>query len=161
MPEAILQASERDIVTERNELRTRVEQTLEFLSRQLPRPTSGDVAAQDIQEAVAFLGQVLAAWPQVPDDAFPDAGAGFGDTIVVEDLETRARDEYTLMNGPMLDFDAGHVSLASPIGQALLGVEPGAVVTIQLPQRLRRLRVVRVNSLVEKLGLPASARRAS
>lgn len=153
MPEAILAFTvERDVVAERNELRARVEQRLESLSRQLVRNGDHEHAkASQAQEVVAFLGQVLAAWPRVPDDAFPETGAGFAATVAVEDLDTRARDEYTLMDGPLLDFDSGQVSLASPVGQALLGVKPGAVVEIQLPHRLRRLRITRVRTLEEKL----------
>ena len=153
MLEAVLESRvERDVVAERNELRGRVEATLESLSRELGPVLAGENGRPSrVRDAVAFLGQVLAAWPQVPDDAFPAEGAGFAASVVVADLDTAARDEYTLLNGPLLDFDAGHVSLASPIGQALLGARPGDTVVTQLPQRLRRLRVSAVQTLADKL----------
>lgn len=153
MLEAVVESgTDRDVVAERNELRARVEFTLESLSRELGPVLAGENGRPTrAREAVAFLGQVLAAWPQVPDDAFPAVGAGFASSVVVADLDTAMRDEYTLLNGPLLDFDAGHVSLASPIGQALLGAEPGDVVATQLPQRLRRLRVIAVRTLADKL----------
>lgn len=104
------------------------------------------------QEAVRFLGQVTAAWPEVPDGALPPRGAGFGSTVVVEDLDEGVRETFTLMIGALLDIDAGQVSLASPIGQALLGAEEGDVVRVQTPHRLRRLLVVSVRTLQSRIA---------
>ena len=73
------------------------------------------------------------------------AGAVFGSRIIVQDLDEGVHETYVLARGEMLDIAAGHVSLASPIGQALLGSQPGTVVIVDTPQRRRRLRVVKVS----------------
>lgn len=158
--------STRDEIMERNALRSRVEVAVENLSRLQLRDADvldsegTHVRAGPAQQWVRFFGQVLAAWPNVPDEAFPDDGAGFGATVHVEDVDTGAREAYTLMTGALLDIDAGQVSLASPIGQALLGVAPGAAVAIDTPQRVRRLRVLEVRTLQQKLQ-EASAKRSA
>jgi transcription elongation factor GreA len=77
--------------------------------------------------------------------------------VVVEDVDRAVRETYTLMTGALLDIDAGQVSLASPIGQALLGVDAGAVVTVQAPQRRRTLRVLSVCTLRDRLEQEAAA----
>jgi hypothetical protein len=108
------------------------------------------------QDTVRFLGQVVAGWGELPEEAIPEAGAGFGSVVVVEDVDRAVRETYTLMTGALLDIDAGQVSLASPIGQALLGAEAGAVVTVQAPQRRRTLRVLSVCTLRDRLEQEAA-----
>ena len=98
-----------------------------------------------------FFGQVAAAWADVPEGSLPSTGAGFGSEVVVEDLDQCVRETLTLMTGAHLDIDGGQVSLASPIGQALLGAEEGDIVSVQTPHRLRRLRVVEVHTLQSRI----------
>lgn len=139
-----------------------VAEALERLSQLLVAHATRDVMAAEpdqivpsitaAQEAVRFLGQVTAAWADVPDGALPPRGAGFGSTVVVEDLDEGVRETFTLMTGAFLDIDAGQVSLASPIGQALLGAEEGDIVRVQTPHRLRRLLVVSVHTLQSRIA---------
>ncbi len=143
-------------------LREEVGEALDRLSRMLvqrvpdPLQAEGDArAAPDdvarVQDAVRFLGQVASGWQDVPEAALLDDAAGFGSTVEVEDVDTGERHAYTLMAGAMLDFDAGQVSLASPIGQALIGTRSGVVVRVDTPQRRRTLRVLSVLTLRERL----------
>lgn len=128
-------------------------------SRDDPR-VRGPAGLKQVQEAVRFLGQVVAAWNDIHEEALPDAGAGFGSTVVVEDVDRGVRDRFTLMAGPLLDIDAGQVSLASPVGQALLGAEVGDVVRVQTPQRLRTLRVVALRTLRDVVAEHSPTRAA-
>ncbi|MGH7443810.1 MAG: GreA/GreB family elongation factor, partial [Longimicrobiales bacterium] len=143
-------------------LREEIGEALERLSRMLvqrvPDPLQTDAHDDDgaagtehIQESVRFLGQIASGWQYLSEDALPEDTAGFGSTVNVEDVESGSRETYTLMTGALLDIDAGQVSLASPIGQALLGCEPGMVVTVDTPQRRRTLRVLSVRTLRDRL----------
>lgn len=151
-------------VTERHgrvPLREQVEQVLERLSRRLVThapaaadsrnggPASAELLA--MQRNVRFLGQLTAAWASLPAEALPAVGAGFGSTVDVEDVEDGTRATYTLMAGPVIDIDADQVSLASPVGQALLGARPGDTVTVEAPLRRRRLRVHGVRTLQDRI----------
>lgn len=69
-----------------------------------------------------------------------------GSTVIVEDTARGARESYTLVTGSVLDLNAGHVSLASPIGQALLGARAGDVVVARTPRRTRTLHVIAVHA---------------
>lgn len=139
-------------------MRDEVGEVLERLSRVLmqraPDPLGAGTrgaAGDELREGVRFLGQIAAGWQHLSDDALPDDTAGFGSTVDVEDVDSGDRESYTLMTGALLDIDAGQVSLASPIGQALLGSEAGAVVTVEAPQRRRTLRVLSVLTLRDRL----------
>jgi transcription elongation GreA/GreB family factor len=74
----------------------------------------------------------------------PEEGAGFGSRVRLLDLDSGARLDYTLMAGDAIDLDAGQISLASPVGQALLGRGEGDEVSVRTPLGARRLRVLRV-----------------
>jgi transcription elongation factor GreA len=67
-----------------------------------------------------------------------------GSIVRVEDVKTGDAEEYTLVLAEMMDIDAGHISLASPLGQALKDRKPGEEVSLRLPTMMRRLRVIEV-----------------
>jgi transcription elongation factor GreA len=64
--------------------------------------------------------------------------------VVVEDSATGDRETYTLVLAEMMDIDAGHISLASPLGRALKDRKPGEEVSLKLPTMHRTLRVLEV-----------------
>ena len=57
---------------------------------------------------------------------------GFGSQVRVEDLQSGELSTFVIMAGNDLDFDAGEVSIASPVAQALLGHTEGEVVEAEL-----------------------------
>ena len=58
---------------------------------------------------------------------------GFGSTVTIHDIDLDEDFTFTITAGDFIDLDAGQVSLASPLGQGLLGAEEGEEVTIKLP----------------------------
>jgi hypothetical protein len=156
---AVAGASLREQVADALERLSRV--LLEYSRERLPLEDRSEALLPTeivrVQDTVRFLGQVVAGWGELPEEAIPEEGAGFGSVVVVEDVDRAVRETYTLMTGALLDIDAGQVSLASPIGQALLGAEAGAVVTVQAPQRQRTLRVLSVCTLRDRLEKEAPA----
>jgi transcription elongation GreA/GreB family factor len=42
----------------------------------------------------------------------------------------------------MMDFDAGHISLASPLGRALSNGRVGDEISLRLPTATRKLRIL-------------------
>ena len=76
---------------------------------------------------------------------------GFGSRVTV--LDVANDDEYTFVitAGDFIDLDAGQVSLASPIGQGLLGAGEGEEVTVKLPVGDRRYKVLKLKTLPQQL----------
>ncbi len=77
-------------------------------------------------------------------------GAGdrfsFGRTAEVLDEEKDAVNTWTLVGSTEADLAAGRLSAESPIGQALLNVEPGKPVKVQTPRGSKTFVVQRLVS---------------
>lgn len=78
---------------------------------------------------------------------------GFGSRVQVQDVATGERITHHLMSSEAMDIDAQHVSLDSPVGQALLGRAAGQVIRVETPRGTRRLRIVAVQSLPDLLNV--------
>src|SRR5207237_1390555 len=95
--------------------------------------------------------------PSVKEDALPRDRVGFGPRVTVQDLDTKKRETYALTLGEFIEGDDDTaelpVSMASPLGKALLGGKVGQTVAITLPLGKRRLKIVEletVHDLAEK-----------
>jgi transcription elongation factor GreA len=103
------------------------------------------------QARIAQLEQLArcASVVVIGDDA--DGVAGPGSTVRVAD-EAGETMEFALVGRRAADSTRREVSLASPVGKALVGVRPGDVARVALPSgRARLLRVLDVSN-----GLPTS-----
>jgi len=71
----------------------------------------------------------------------PTATADVGCTIVLRDLSSNQELRYTLVHPSEVDPAKGKISVASPIGKALLGKGKGAVVEVTAPIGKMRYRI--------------------
>jgi transcription elongation factor GreA len=112
------------------------------------RENSEYKAALERQQFVqARLGQLHARLNQLTQLASTEAPTdrvGLGSRVTVLDLESGDTDTYMLVLAEMMDIDAGHISLASPLGRALKDRQEGEEISLRLPTTTRRLRVVEV-----------------
>ena len=76
---------------------------------------------------------------------------GFGSTVTIHDIDLDEDFTFTITAGDFIDLDAGQVSLASPIGQGLLGAEEGEEVTIKLPAGARQYKIVELSTLPQQM----------
>ena len=76
---------------------------------------------QFVQARLGQLRQRLSKLSQIDPSQIPADRAGLGSKVVVEDQRTKSRETYHLVFGDALEFEEGHVTMASPIGKALLG----------------------------------------
>jgi transcription elongation factor GreA len=81
---------------------------------------------------------------QIPPDK-----VGLGSKVVVECQDTNTKETYHLVFGDSDNFDEGHVTMASPIGRALIGKTVGDVAFLRLPARTRRLKIVELVTIHE------------
>jgi transcription elongation factor GreA len=147
-----------------DEMRDKLGREIEALTRELtvtlPQAIASAVAMGDLREnseykaalerqqlVQARLGQLhrrLAQLAQLADSGAPLDRVGLGSRVIVEDLGNGDRETYTLVLAELMDIDAGHISLASPLGRALKDRKPGEEVSLRLPTTTRRLRVLEV-----------------
>jgi transcription elongation factor GreA len=97
---------------------------------------------QFVQARLSQLHQRLNQLTQLAGTEAPTDRVGLGSKVTVRDVATGDHEEYTLVLAEMMDFDAGHISLASPLGRALKDRQVGEEVTLQLPTMRRSLVVV-------------------
>ena len=144
------------------EMREKLGKEIEALSHELtvtlPQAIATAVAMGDLREnseykaalerqqlVQARLGQLhqrLAQLAQLANTEAPMDRVGLGSKVTVLDLSTNETEVYQLVLAEMMDIDAGHISLASPLGRALLDRRVGDEVSLRLPTLNRRLRLV-------------------
>jgi transcription elongation GreA/GreB family factor len=151
------------------EVRDRLGSELEHLSRQLTDDLEAELGGatavcaapkerREVQERIRRLGQLVAGLAGLECGALPLDRVGYGSTVVLQNLHNRQRVSYTLVTGDVIDLDDDQVSLASPVGQALLGRKAGDRVSVETPAGTLRYRIVSVTTLPQMLGLmPACA----
>ena len=102
---------------------------------------------QFVQARLGQLRQRLSKLSSIDITQIPADKVGLGSRVVVEDEATKARETYNLVFGDSVDFEEGHVSMASPIGRALVGKGIGDVAMLKLPTSLRRLKIVELATI--------------
>jgi transcription elongation factor GreA len=83
--------------------------------------------------------------------AMPIDRVGFGSRVEIHDLAVNEVANFTIVAGDFMDLDGGQVSMASPIGQGLLGARKGEEVTIELPMGERRFKVLDLLTLPQQM----------
>ena len=107
---------------------------------------------QFVQARLGQLHQRLSKLSQIDISQIPPDRVGLGSRVVVEDQQTKKSETYNLVFGDSMEFEDGHVSMASPIGKALVGKEVGDLVVLKLPSITRRLKITELFTIHETAG---------
>ncbi len=144
------------------EMREKLSQEIQALSHELtvtlPQAIATAVAMGDLREnseykaalerqqlVQARLGQLhlrLSQLAQLANTEAPTDRVGLGSKVTVIDLETDETETFQLVLAEMMDIDAGHISLMSPLGRALMDKKVGEEVSLRLPTMSRRLKLI-------------------
>ena len=106
---------------------------------------------QFIQVRIGHLTYRLSELSKIDVDAMPIDRVGFGSRVEIHDLAMDQISNFTIVAGDFMDLDGEQVSMASPIGQGLLGARKGEEVTIELPLGARRFKVLDLVTLPKQL----------
>jgi transcription elongation factor GreA len=104
-----------------------------------------------IQARLGQLRQRLAKLSQIDLSKIPRDRVGLGSRVTVKDLDTKSKEEWELVIPDAMDLDAGHISVSSPLGRALLDHKTKDTVTVRLPIGTRRLRIERLITFHEQV----------
>src|SRR5918993_974426 len=141
LPQAIAQAVELGDLRENSEYKAAVERQ------------------QFVQARLGQLHQRLNQLGQLANHEAPTDRAGLGSKVTVLDLETGETDTYVVVLAEMMDIDAGHISLASPLGRALANGRVGDELSLRLPNASRRLRITELVTVHQAAGNGANSRK--
>lgn len=100
-----------------------------------------------VQARINHITQRMGELSRIEVKHLPADRVGFGSRVRLEDLATGEQVEYTIVTGDFIDLDAGHISMASPLGQALLGRAVGDEVNVRLPGGERRFQVLELTTI--------------
>ena len=102
---------------------------------------------QFVQARLGQLRQRLSKLSQIDVAQIPADRIGLGSEVVVEDEKSGSRENYSLVFGDSDNFDEQYVTMASPIGKALVGKAVGETVVLKLPTIVKRLKVVELKTI--------------
>src|SRR3954470_15002605 len=102
---------------------------------------------QFVQARLGQLRQRLSKLSQIDVSQIPADKVGLGSKVVVQDEQTGERESYSLVFGDSVEFEEGHVTMASPIGKTLVGRSVGETVVLKLPAMTRRLKIVELKTI--------------
>jgi transcription elongation factor GreA len=106
---------------------------------------------QFVQARLSHLRTRLSKLSQIDLSKIPSGQVGLGSRVTVEDLANGQREDLELVIPDAMDFDRGHISVASPMGRGLVDKKVGDTTVVQLPAGVRKLRIVSLRTLHEQL----------
>lgn len=96
-----------------------------------------------ISARLSHLRQRLAKINSIDLSKIPVDSAGLGSKVVVEDTGSKSRESYELVVPDSMDFDdPTQISIASPLGRAMVEKQVGDTVVVQLPGGIRKLKIL-------------------
>src|SRR5579875_841505 len=108
-------------------------------------------AAKERQAYVnARLGQLQARlrdFSMVDMSKIPRDRVGLGSQVVVLDISKDEEHTYNLVTSEEADVANGKISTSSPIGRGLLGKRVGDTVSIQIPDGIREMEILRLTTI--------------
>lgn len=97
---------------------------------------------QLVRARLDHISRRLSEISDIDIDLIPTDRVGFGSQVEVLDLDEDSVERYTLALGDFIEIDNGEISMASPIGKALLGRSAGDEVQVSLPTGDLRYRIL-------------------
>ena len=95
-----------------------------------------------VQARLSGLRSRLAKLNSIDPAKIPVDGVGLGSKVVVLDLGTKKTESYELVVPDSMNFDdPTHISIASPLGRAMVEKKVGDTVMVQLPAGVRKLKI--------------------
>lgn len=139
------------------------ESLLHELNVTLPREIERAVALGDLSENSEYsaalerqqlvrarldhISRRLSELSDLDLESIPEDRIGFGSRVQILDLDDDSVEHYTIAFGDYLDFEKAEISMASPIGKALLGRVEGDEVDVPLPNGRVRYRILSFETL--------------
>jgi transcription elongation factor GreA len=97
-----------------------------------------------VEGRIKELEETLRAATIMDDKKSPALKSGIGDSIVLNDLASGEELRYMIVDPREVNPSKGKISVASPLGKALLGKQDGQVVEITAPVGKLRYRILRI-----------------
>ena len=107
---------------------------------------------QFVQARLNHLTQRAGELSRIDANAIAGDRVGFGSRVRLRDSASGDEIEYTIVFGDFIDLETNQISMASPIGRALLGRTLGEEVPVQLPRGERSYVIIELITLPQMVG---------
>jgi transcription elongation factor GreA len=152
------------------EIKDRLQRELASLEREfrleLPKEIKTAVSMGDLRENAEYhaalerqsfvrarIGELrarLASLNSISLDRIPRDRVGLGSRVLVLDLDTEEEVRYELVVPEVADLERGLLSIASPIGRALVGLAEGDDAVIEIPSGRKRYELLELKTVHEE-----------
>ena len=106
-------------------------------------------AAKDSQamneKRISDLETKLAGSQIIDESKIPKDQVFIGAKVLLKDLKNQDEFSYVIVSPDEADFDAGKISIQSPIAQGLLGLKVGEIAQIKIPAGLLKYKVLKIS----------------
>ena len=107
---------------------------------------------QFVQARLNHLTQRASEISRIDTSKISPDHVGFGSKVKLRDEQNGQEVSYNLVFGDFIDLDSDQISMASPIGNALVGKKLGDEVVVKLPRGDRKYKIVELVTLPQMLG---------
>jgi transcription elongation factor GreA len=107
---------------------------------------------QFVQARLNHLTQRAGELSRIDVSAIAPDRVGFGSKVRLQNVNNDEVVDYNIVFGDYIDLESNQISMASPIGQALLGKEIGEEVVVRLPRGDRTYRIVELVTLPQMVS---------
>lgn len=106
---------------------------------------------QFVQARLNHLTQRMTELSKVDVSKIASDRVGFGSRVKLKDVQNGSTVTYSLVFGDFIDLDSDQISMASPIGNALLGKKLNEEVVVRLPRGDRTYQIIELTTLPQML----------
>ena len=97
------------------------------------------------EKKIAELKDKLSRAKIIDSKNIPQDQVFFGAKVLLADLDTREECEYMLVSKEEADYEAGKISLDSPVGKAILQKRVDDVVEINVPAGIVKYKILKIS----------------
>jgi transcription elongation factor GreA len=97
-----------------------------------------------IEKKIGEIEQKLANSEIIDSINLPNGKVGFGSVVTLENLNNAGKVTYQIVGPDESDISSGRISIASPLGKALIGKEVEDEVTVQTPGGAKNYTILKI-----------------
>jgi transcription elongation factor GreA len=97
------------------------------------------------EKRISDLETKLADSEIIDESKIPKDQVFIGAIVLLKDLKNQDEFSYSIVPPDEADFDAGKISVQSPIAQGLLGLKVGDIAQIKIPAGLLKYKVLKIS----------------
>ena len=97
------------------------------------------------EKRIADMEAKLSEAQFIDESKIPKDQVFFGAKVLLKDLKNQDEFSYVIVSPDEADFDAGKISIQSPIAQGLLGLKIGDIAQIKIPAGLLKYKVLKIS----------------